>query len=353
MTRARDDRYEDWKIRAEQSDLLATAVMYGAALKRHGREHAGPCPHCGGENRFSIHPGKNLWNCRGHGGGHGAIGMVMHIAGLSFSQTCEALTGEANPSGEKAKPLSEAEKAERNRWRIANEEAQRLRQEQEEQRQDDTREAAQRIYGASISVFGTVAEKYLTSRGILPDVSGPLRFHPTLPYPRKTGTYPALICGVDDVDGELCAVWRIFLRADGRKLDVENPKLGLGPAGGGAVRLGGMATKIGLAEGVESALGAWNLIGRKYPVWAGLSTSGLIGIELPLGVRQVVIFPDGDSPTRKQGHEFIPSTPAGRKAAETLRARLLSEGVSCTLAAEPGAGQDYNDLWLKHAREVA
>jgi hypothetical protein len=265
------------------------------------------------------------------------------------------LTGEPPPNGQ-SKPLSATELAERDKRRAANEAAQRQREAQEAARQEDTREAAQRIFGGSISPFDTIAEKYLNSRGIpTPENGWPqcLRFHPTLPYPKKSGTYPALICGVEDMSGEVCAVWRIYLREDGRKADVPAAKLGLGPAGGGAVRIGGLGSKIGLAEGVESALGAWNLVGRKYPVWAALSTSGLVGIELPLNVDHVCIFMDGDRPVKKQGEEFVPAVPAGRKAALTLRDRLLAEGVAVTMAAEPNPGLDYLDIWQAMAREVA
>ena len=41
----------------------------GAVLKRQGTEHVGPCPHCGGRDRFSIHPGRGKGNCRGAAGG--------------------------------------------------------------------------------------------------------------------------------------------------------------------------------------------------------------------------------------------------------------------------------------------
>lgn len=352
MSRA-DDMFDAWKIRADQCDLLATAVIYGAKLKRAGREHVGPCVACGGTDRFSINPSKNLWHCRGHGGGHGAVGMVMHAKGLSFLQACEALTGEPNPSGRASKPITEAEKAERNRQRLKMEDAARARQAQEAQYQEDTREAALRIWEGAGPIAGTLAEKYLTSRGLVVTGGDVIRFHAGLPYPKKQGLHPALVCRVDDMSGDLCAVWRIFLRSDARKMDVQSPKLGLGPAGGGAVRIGGTGPKIGLAEGLESALGAWNLIGRKYPVWAALSTSGLVGIELPLGVEHVVIFPDGDASMRKKDGEYVPAVPAGRKAAVTLRTRLLHEGIACTIAAEPSAGKDYADLWNEHMREMA
>lgn len=352
MSRASDERHQAWKERAESISLLAAAQMFGMKLKKHGQEFVGPCGYCAGRDRFAINLSKGKWHCRGHGGGESPITLAMHVGAIAWKEAAEMLAGEPCPSGP-ARPLSETEKAERNRQRLKMEDAQKRRDAQEAQYQEDTREAAQRIWGASISIYGTIAEKYLTSRGVMPDVSGPLRFHPTLPYPKKQGLFPALICGVDDMSGDLCAVWRIFLRSDARKLDVDAPKLGLGPAGGGAVRIGGIGRKIGLAEGLESALGAWNLIGRKYPVWAALSTSGLVGIELPLGIEHVVIFPDGDSPVAKRGNEYVPAVPAGRKAAVALRSRLIAEGVAVTIAAEPGQGQDYCDLWAIHSREVA
>jgi len=278
--------------------------------------------------------------------------MVMHIAGMSFLAACEALTGEPNPSGKNARPLSHSEKAERNRQRQEAQARQRAREAEEQAYQEDTREAALKIWNASTPISGTIGEGYLTSRSIPTFEGDCVRFHPTLPH-SKGKRYPALIARVDDVADQLTAVWRIFLRADGRKADVENAKMGLGPAAGGAVRIGGTGPKIGIAEGLETAIGAWLLMNKAFPVWAALSTSGMIGIELPIDVENVVIFPDGDRPLRRRGHEYEAAMPAGRKAAVALRARLLNEGIACTIAAEPGPGRDYLDLWAEQCREVA
>lgn len=349
--------FEDWKARAATADILQEAVARGAKLKRSGKEHTGPCPACGGVDRFSINPQKRIFNCRGAVGGD-VIGMVIHLDGVTFTQACEALTGEPPPNG-RSRPLSDAEKTARASAMADARARERAQQAEEARYQEDTREAAQRIWNASKPIAGTLAEKYLNSRGIPTEQSrierglGVLRFHEGLPYPGKPGLYPALVCRVDDMSGNLCAVWRIFLRVDGRKADVPNPKLGLGPAGGGAVRIGGNGRKIGVAEGLESALGAWCLVNRAYPVWAALSTSGLVGIEVPLGVEHVSIFPDGDRPIRKRGHDYEPAIPAGRKAALALQSRLKDEGIACPIAAEPDVGKDYNDIWLECLRETA
>jgi hypothetical protein len=348
-----DRAFSAWKERAENVGLLVAAQQFGAKLKRAGSEWMGPCCFCGGRDRLGINLGKGKWHCRGHGGGESPITLAMHLGNISWKTAIEQLTGEPCPTGP-AKPLSEAEKAERNRKRLEAESAQRAREAEQERYESNTRETSLAIWNASEPLKDTLAATYLCQRGLIfPEWPSVLRFHPALPYPGKSKRYPVLVCRVDDISGDLTGVWRTFLREDGRKADVETARLGLGPVAGGAVRIGGLASKIAVGEGIESALGYWLLTGQKQPTWAALSTSGLIGFEAPLGVEHCVIAPDGDAPIRKQGNDFAPSVPAGRKAALALRTRLLAEGVSCTIAAEPPCGRDFNDLWLAHCAEVA
>ena len=62
---------------------MADAVArLGLQLKRQGRELVGPCPRCGGRDRFAINLGKQVWNCRGCSRGGDAIGLVRHVRGL-------------------------------------------------------------------------------------------------------------------------------------------------------------------------------------------------------------------------------------------------------------------------------
>jgi len=59
-----------------------------------GRDRAGPCPKCGGTDRFSINTVKNLFNCRGCGiSGEGVIALVMATDDVSFTVACERITG--------------------------------------------------------------------------------------------------------------------------------------------------------------------------------------------------------------------------------------------------------------------
>ena len=100
-------------------------------------------------------------------------------------------------------------------------------------------------------------------------------------------------------NGSFAGIWRIWTADDGRgKASVESAKKGLGVAKGGAVRIGGIAPLIGIAEGIETALAARQLIyeecGQLIPVWAALSAVGLRNIELPSQVHAVKIFTDND-----------------------------------------------------------
>src|SRR5688572_3824953 len=50
---------------ARGRELLAEAASRGARLRPSGSEWIGPCPVCGGRDRFAINTRKSLFNCRG------------------------------------------------------------------------------------------------------------------------------------------------------------------------------------------------------------------------------------------------------------------------------------------------
>src|SRR5918911_531970 len=64
------------------------------------QEYAGPCPFCGGRDRFRVQPAKGRWWCRGCSDGsrwQDAIGYVRRREGLGFTEACRRLG--ASPSG--------------------------------------------------------------------------------------------------------------------------------------------------------------------------------------------------------------------------------------------------------------
>ena len=95
-----------------------------------GPDKAGPCPNCGGTDRFAIHTTKNTFNCRRCDlSGKGVIDLVMQTEKLKFVAACELITGRrvADPvSAEEAARIHM--EAQRREWeRAAEEERRRLR----------------------------------------------------------------------------------------------------------------------------------------------------------------------------------------------------------------------------------
>jgi putative DNA primase/helicase len=63
-------------------------------LKRQGGELVGPCPMCGGTDRFAINVHKQLFNCRVCGAKGDVIEFVRDIDGASFKDAITTLTGD-------------------------------------------------------------------------------------------------------------------------------------------------------------------------------------------------------------------------------------------------------------------
>ena len=124
------------------------------------------------------------------------------------------------------------------------------------------------------------------------------------------------------------AIHRTFLARDGSgKAQLDPQKMMLGPCRGGAVRLASPGKSLMVGEGMETCLAAMQATGR--PAWAALSTSGLLKLDLPQSVRNVIILADGDDP--------------GRAAARNAALRWRREGRGARIAFPPD-GFDFNDM---------
>ena len=189
-------------------------------------------------------------------------------------------------------------------------------------------EAALSIWRAAKPAGGTLVETYLGSRGLrLPSIPM-LRFHPSMKHP-SGDTWPAMIAlvtrGSDDAP---LAIHRTFVARNGAgKAPVQPQKMMLGPCRGGAVRLAEPDDLLMVGEGLETCLAAMQETG--HPAWAALSTSGLRALDLPKGVRDVIVLADGDVP--------------GELAARECAIRWKREGRRVRIA-RPPRGMDFNDL---------
>ncbi len=188
--------------------------------------------------------------------------------------------------------------------------------------------AAMRIWEATSPASGTLVETYLRSRNIVIRPPPTLRFHAALKHPagQRWPTMVALV--VHGANGMPVAVHRTFLARDGLgKAPVEPAKMMLGPCHGGAVRLGPVGERLLIAEGIETALSAMQATAQ--PAWAALSTSGLLTLELPAHVRDVVVLADGDPP--------------GEAAAQDAGLRWKRQGRRVRIA-RPPRDFDFNDV---------
>ena len=86
---------------------LLDLVQADVTLRRSSsRELAGPCPKCGGNDRFTVTPdagsdGAGLWWCRGCNAGGDAVSYLREVRGLSYRDACSLL--ERDP-GERTQP---------------------------------------------------------------------------------------------------------------------------------------------------------------------------------------------------------------------------------------------------------
>lgn len=203
---------------------------------------------------------------------------------------------------------------------------------------EQRKQSAAEVWKATKPLKGTLGEAYLVERGLPPIDEWPwnpdetLRFHPALDFEPnwKAGLFPAIVGKVADSFGVGAAVWQIYLDKDRpHKADLSpSPKIGRGPAAGGAIRLGGIGSHIGVAEGIESALAYWVLEGYRRPVWACLSTSGMTSFEPPMVVERITICPDSDRGMITNGRIC---DPPGITAARGLQRRMREAGVRCDI----------------------
>ena len=209
----------------------------------------------------------------------------------------------------------------------------------------DTQQDIEQILALTGPAADTPVIAYFNGRGLSLPAGADLGCHPNLMYWETRTRYPAMIAIVRDRDGEIIGIHRTYLASqpDGSviKAQVARPKMMLGRIAGGAVRLAdpGPADRLALCEGIETGL-AVMAAEPSLPVWATLSTSGLEQVQLPAGIRRIVILADHDA------------SGAGLRAAETAARRLRAEGREVVIALPPEEGDDFNDLLLRAGPEA-
>jgi hypothetical protein len=157
--------------------------------------------------------------------------------------------------------------------------------------------AARRLFAASRPIGGTLAERYLLSRGII-GVRGArwLRFHPACWYrPDRDdvasvpAAMPALIAAVTDLDGDVMGVHRTWLDGSGRgKARVAVPRRAMGELLGHGLRFGTAGPVMVAGEGIETIL-SLRMAAPRLPAIAALSAAHLGAIRFPRPLRRLYI----------------------------------------------------------------
>lgn len=152
----------------------------------------------------------------------------------------------------------------------------------------------ERLWAEALPVPGTLGERYLASRFLLP-VPGDVRFHPRCPHGAKPQTVfkPALLVAVREGQ-RLVALQRIFLDPETARY---TQKASLGALGGGAWRGASIGPSLGLAEGFETAR-AWTLC-NGLPCWATLGSRRFGIAAIPDSVTELILAADNDLAGRR------------------------------------------------------
>lgn len=268
------------------------------------------CPMCGGTDRFRFDDKdqRGTYFCSGCGAGDG-VRLAMGITGLSFrdvAREIERIAGTVRPTPAKS-----------------------------DRSDDDKLAALRRAFKESRPIQREdEACRYLAGRGLaLYDLPESIRTHPGMAYHgdgKVTGTFAVMLATVTSATGCAVSMHRTYIQ-DCQKAPVPAPKKlmqGL-PLAGAAIRLTPVSRSLGIAEGVETALAAYELF--EVPTWSCISTSGIELFEPPQGVEHVIIFADHDK-------NF-----AGQAAAFRAAHRLALKAYEVEVIVPP----DHGD-WLDH-----
>ena len=190
--------------------------------------------------------------------------------------------------------------------------------------------AARRLFNAARPIGETIAEKYLSGRGIVVPFQTALRFHPNVYYLDGDGNrsaHPALLAAVHDNDGKFMAINRIWIDRMGAGLaQIATPKKALGHLLGHAVRFGQPQDILIVGEGVETIL-SLKCVRPDLAMAAALSANHLAAFIPPSHIKYLVIARDNDK--------------AGEKAAGALAERVCMSNIICHEFV--AVGKDFND----------
>ena len=266
----------------------------------------GPCPLCGGKDRYRWDDknGRGTYYCQcGPGDG---FQLLMKFNNWTFPETAQRIE---EILGDIPKENSE------------------------QKYKPDPSIALKLLQRESCEIqLGDEVTKYLAGRGLF-EIPQDLKSHPGLYDPESCKNFPAMLGLVRGPKGILVSIHRTFIQS-GKKAPIASPRKIMPPVemiNGAAIRLYPLREHIGIAEGIETAMAAHQLFG--LPVWSVLNTNGINTFIPPEGIREITIFADNDL-------NF-----AGQSAAFALANRLSLKGFKAQVKFPEISGQDWWDVY--------
>lgn len=329
------------------ADILAHAGLSDKALS--GRN--GPCPICGGKDRFRWAKARELWVCNNctESKYAGPMDLLMRLLGLEFKEAAEWVEshlGVRDPHRTAPAPATRQAPAAHPHELSQSDIESRLNR-------------MQQIWNETVPItVGDPVHQYLSTRvpGCRPEDLCCLRYHPCLPYwdtagdkPVLLGRYPAMIAKAVDADGRLLQLHKTYLSSDGKKADV--PIVKKTDRGVGRIDFfvplfpPGEDVELGIAEGIESAIAAQLQLG--IPVWPCLSGPSLARFTVPHRladrVKRVHIVGDNDTPKTRTVDGKSRTYRPGSQYAQDAATNVARQGFRTRIVMPARTGYDLAD----------
>lgn len=262
--------------------LIACGADSKVLVDKHG-----PCPFCGGRDRFRFdnRDGDGSFICSNCGAGDG-FEFLKRLRGWGFVEAASEVDRVlGNIQADPIKPRID---------------------------EDTRRRLLNDLWVSAVPIVSSdPAGMYLARRGLTQPVSTALRFASQCPLVGQ-GRGPAMIALVMNAEGRPATIHRTFLTTCGHKVSGNARAMMPGEIPDGcAVRLSPAGKTLGIAEGIETALAASRQFG--IPVWAALNATMMSKWLAPEGVEEVVVFGDNDESFTGQAAAFSLAHKLARK----------------------------------------